>query len=150
MPAPAATEPEGGPDTGAPAKVESTGSKTLTEPHEPTAEALKVETPPAESKPSPQAVPSQLATAPEKADPAPAPSPPEIKAVAAEPKVETVPAQSKPARGTRAYTGRKERDGGRDAGAGAGSFIARRSSRPPPRLTRRSLGPHQSPRASPK
>jgi protein TonB len=54
---------------------------------------LKVETPPAESKPSPQAVPSQLATAPEKADPAPAP--PEIKAVAAEPKVETVPAQPK-------------------------------------------------------
>jgi periplasmic protein TonB len=96
VPAPAATEPEGGPDTGAPGKVESTGSKTLTEPHEPTAEALKVETPPAESKPSPQAVPSQLAIAPEKADPAPAPSPPEIKAVAAEPKVETVPAQSKP------------------------------------------------------
>jgi periplasmic protein TonB len=96
VPAPAAAEPEGGPDTGAPGKVESTGSKTLTEPHEPTAEALKVETPPAESKPAPEPLPSQLATAPEKADPAPAPSPPEIKAVAAEPKVETVPAQPKP------------------------------------------------------
>ena len=97
VPAPAAAEPEGGPDTGAPAKLESAGSETLTEPHEPAAEALKVETPPAESKPSPQALPSQLATTPEEAPhPAPAPPPPEIKAVAAAPKVETVPAQPKP------------------------------------------------------
>jgi periplasmic protein TonB len=59
---------------------------------------LKVETPPAESKPAPEPLPSQLATAPqETAEPAPTPSPPEIKAVATEPKVEPVPAQSKPA-----------------------------------------------------
>jgi protein TonB len=59
---------------------------------------LKVETPTAESKPAPGPVSSQLASTREEApEPAPAPPPPDIKAVAAEPKVEPVPAQSKPA-----------------------------------------------------
>jgi protein TonB len=79
-------------------KVEGAGNETPSEPHAPAAEASKVETPPAQAKPVPEPLPSQLATAHEEApEAALAPPPPEIKAVAAEPKVEPVPAQSKPA-----------------------------------------------------
>lgn len=79
-------------------KVEGAGNETPSEPHAPAAQALTVETPPAEAKPTPEPLPSQLATAHEEApEPASTPSPPQIEAVAAEPKVEPVPAQSKPA-----------------------------------------------------
>jgi protein TonB len=79
-------------------KVEGAANETPSEPQAPAAQASKVDTPSAESKPTPEPLPSQLATAHEEApEPAPAPLPPEVEAVAAEPKVEPVPAQSKPA-----------------------------------------------------
>ena len=98
VPAPAAAEARRRSRYRGAGKGRKCRQRDVSEPHKPTAEELKVETPPAETKPAPEPLPSQLATAPEEAPhPAPAPSPPEIKAVAAEPRVETVPAKPKPA-----------------------------------------------------
>lgn len=86
-----AVDPEAPPS---PAKAESTGGETATEPAKPVADEPKVETPPTELKLAPKPEPSQIA----KGEPetVAAPAPPSVPVVA-EPTIETQIAKPKPA-----------------------------------------------------
>ena len=98
VPVPSAAEPEVAPDTGAPAKLESAGSETPSQPREACGRG-------GEGRGAASGVRAAAATRPLAARhvtgqalaPAPAPPPPEIEAVAAEPGCRPVPAPSEPA-----------------------------------------------------
>jgi protein TonB len=71
-----------------PAKAESTGGETATEPAKPVADEPKVETPPADLKPAPKPEPSQIA----KGEPETVAAPATSDTIAAAPKPEPAPA----------------------------------------------------------